>query len=597
MNSPIAPAAVQTSELPLADIVPSNTHIQQMRRLRFDPAMLQELCNSIKEIGVLQAVVVRPLCEPGTLDWPTGGVPTKFELVAGERRWLAAKIAGLTEIPATVRTLTDEQVLKAQLVENLQREGLHPLEEAEGYDELMKLEGITADQVGTMIGKSRSYVFARLKLLGLDLDGRKAFYAGEIDASRALYIARVANPKLRARALSMATEKAWDGQQFKFSVRDLRRRLTDKEFSVALRGAAFHRDDKSFFELVQTGKGKKDAEQRALPDCTSCVNRTGNCLDLFNQDDDPEICMEPACFEIKVKQHSQRIRDAAKAEGAVIIKGDDAKKIITRKNQFNGHIDLDDVCEDDAFPEPAPVRKNFATDEDYVKAEQAYDDRADNYAGRTFREILQGEALVTMLVDDPRSQKMRVMVPLKAAKEALAKKGVKLSDWRYSNKPVVRTPAQQQPQESEASKAKRLGEEEEEQRRKTAEGEFRCAVLEAVIAKYGNQLRREELIEMLEEGVSTEVYVNDKWLHLKKFFGDKFDPGQANDAQLVKFIAAATVFECIRLHASPKPLLDLARRLKIDPDKIKKDLKAAAKATEAPEKKAAKKPAAKKAKK
>src|SRR5690606_3917746 len=129
MNAPIAPSAVQTSELPLADITPSTTHIQEMRRGRFDQAQLQELADSIRNLALGQAVVVRRR---------DGGVP--YELVAGERRFLAAKLAGLSTIPATVRDFTDDQVLEVQLVENLQRAGLHELEEAEGYDELMKLK-------------------------------------------------------------------------------------------------------------------------------------------------------------------------------------------------------------------------------------------------------------------------------------------------------------------------------------------------------------------------------------------------------------------------------------------------------------------------
>jgi ParB family chromosome partitioning protein len=157
MNAPASAAALANptiTMLALNVLKPSQTHIQELRRSRFDTKLIDELAESIKGVGVLQAILVRPL-----------GVG--YEIVAGERRMLGAKKAGLKEIPATVRELNDEQVLEVQLIENLQREGLHELEEAEGYEELMKLKKISADAVADMVGRSRSYVFKRTKLLAL----------------------------------------------------------------------------------------------------------------------------------------------------------------------------------------------------------------------------------------------------------------------------------------------------------------------------------------------------------------------------------------------------------------------------------------------
>lgn len=192
MNAPASAAVFAKPSLQLvalASLVPSKSHVQELRRARFTKESLQKLADDIKRNGLMQHPLVRPIA---------GG---KLEIVAGERRWLAAKLAGLTEIYVSVRELADEQALEQQLSENLQREDLHELEEAEGYEELMKLKKINADQVAAMINQSRSYVYARLKLLALCPEARKAFYAGELDSSRALLIARIGHHDTQRQAM------------------------------------------------------------------------------------------------------------------------------------------------------------------------------------------------------------------------------------------------------------------------------------------------------------------------------------------------------------------------------------------------------------
>ncbi len=573
MNAPAAPAAMQTSALPLDQITPSNTHIQLMRRERFSAPLLQDLARSISEIGVLQAIVVRP----------AGGVNAgRFELVAGERRWLAARIAGLATIPATVRDLTDEQVLKAQLVENLQREGLHPLEEAEGYDELMKLEKITADQVAEMVGKSRSYVFARLKLLALGIDARHAFYAGEIDASRALYIARIATPALQAKALKMAKEKRYDGEP-NLSVRGLREALTGDDFSVRLSTAPFALDDVSFFEEIKVAKGKVD--QRQLPACHACPHYTGNCLDLFSQDDDPNVCMEPICFKLKVKQHSARLREQAISQGAPIITDDAAKKILPGKDKSIGYVDLDSLCDDDEPQLPDLKRKDYPSDEAFEEAEEAQTLQADRYQARSFRQILAGETVPTVLVEDPKTKAIRTMAPVAEVKKALAAKKISFGEYRYKEQPTFSHLAR-----TETDEMKR--EREEQARRQHQETAFRRAVLQQVFDKWNGPLKRQELLGIADQWLEN-AYFDEGDPLLMLYGGKEPEPAKMKDPELVRLIAMLTVADCAGPYGAPKPLLDLARRLKIDPDKIKKELRAAEKTKAAPEKK----PAAKKAKK
>jgi len=176
------PSQDQFQTLALNSITPSLTN----PRKAFNADRLAELAESIKASGVHQPILVRPL--PGNRVGETGRKVT-HEIVAGERRYRASQLAGATTIPALVRDLSDDQVLEIQIVENLQRDDLTQLEEAEGYHQLMHHSALTSDQVAAKIGKSRSYVYARLKLLDLSMECKDAMRAGTIDNSRALLIA------------------------------------------------------------------------------------------------------------------------------------------------------------------------------------------------------------------------------------------------------------------------------------------------------------------------------------------------------------------------------------------------------------------------
>jgi ParB/RepB/Spo0J family partition protein len=191
------------ANLALASITPSLTN----PRKTFNPDKLTELANSIKATGMHQPILVRPLTGSRVADTDRA---VQFELVCGERRLRASQQAGLDTVPAMVRVLTDDQVLEIQLVENLQRDDLTAIEEAEGYDALMQHASITADQVGEKIGKSRSYVYGRLKLLDLCTEARVSLRDRTIDASRALLVARIPDHKLQIKAMKeIVTRGQW----------------------------------------------------------------------------------------------------------------------------------------------------------------------------------------------------------------------------------------------------------------------------------------------------------------------------------------------------------------------------------------------------
>lgn len=137
--------------LRLSDIEPNKNQPRQV----FDDDALFELSESIKEHGVLQPLIVRPL--------PDGS----YQLVAGERRWRASRLAGLTQVPVIVRALTDSEVAVIALIENLQREDLNPIEEAEGISRLIEEHGFTQEQAAQKLGKSRSALTNTLRLMNL----------------------------------------------------------------------------------------------------------------------------------------------------------------------------------------------------------------------------------------------------------------------------------------------------------------------------------------------------------------------------------------------------------------------------------------------
>lgn len=167
----IKPESVNTAEvkhLPISSITP-NPH---QPRKEFDPEALEDLCNSIKSQGVLQPVLVRPL---------TGGA-TPYELVAGERRMRASKMAGLTEIPALVRVLNDMETLAIALIENLQRSDLNAIEEARGFQQLLKDFGLSQEELARQVGKSRSALANSLRLLNLPVEIQGDIQTGVLTA-------------------------------------------------------------------------------------------------------------------------------------------------------------------------------------------------------------------------------------------------------------------------------------------------------------------------------------------------------------------------------------------------------------------------------
>jgi ParB/RepB/Spo0J family partition protein len=183
----------------------------------------------------------------------------QYELVCGERRFRACLAAGLKNIPAMVAELTNDQALEVQVVENLQRTDLSALEEAEGYEVLMQTANITADQVAEKIGKSRAYVYGRIKLLDLGTESREALKTGLIDASRALLLARIPDTALQAKALQ-EIDKNIDPLKARDEIKRLKEQLAKQEQGGPEIELALHQLIDKICPELDTGNILEDAK-------------------------------------------------------------------------------------------------------------------------------------------------------------------------------------------------------------------------------------------------------------------------------------------------------------------------------------------------
>jgi len=319
-------------------------------RKTFPADKMAELTESVKKHGVMQPIIVRlwPAKYPQPL--PT----TTYEIVAGERRYRAAKAAGLTMIEAKLRELSDAEVLEIQLIENVQREDLHPLEKATNYRMLMDEHGYSADLLAERIGKSRSYIFAQLKLLDLDEDSRRLFEAGMLNASTALLIARIPNAALRARAIKDITEPDYRGDV------------------MSVRHAQRHIRDRYMLELAKATFPLEDATLTAAGSCATCPKRTGNTPELFADIDSPDVCTDPDCHTEKKIAHRDREAEKARDAGIKVIVGEEAEKItrgygIESYSTLKGFTQANNVCYDD--PEKRTYAQILADDVEQVLIE------------------------------------------------------------------------------------------------------------------------------------------------------------------------------------------------------------------------------------
>jgi ParB/RepB/Spo0J family partition protein len=267
-----------------------------------------ELADSIREKGVLQSLLVRPI--PNQQE--------HYEVVLGNRRLRAARVAGVTSVPCLIRELTDAEALTVALIENVQRLDVHPIEEADGFLELHEKHGFTVAELATKTGRSEAWVRGRLKLATLHPTGRKACVNGKLSASVALLIARTVAPELQPEAIKeMLRAGEWTNEGVTLG---RAREIVVRNFSTELKSVPWKLDDE---ELVP----------EAGP-CASCPKRSKNDQLLFVDLERADVCLDGKCFKAKMDAHWGRLAAKANEAGQRVLSPAESKKILGK-----GYVD------------------------------------------------------------------------------------------------------------------------------------------------------------------------------------------------------------------------------------------------------------------
>jgi ParB family chromosome partitioning protein len=248
--------ATEYRNLPLNVLSESTTNPRHI----FEDAALKELADSIRTQGILSPLLVRPLTEQS------------FEIVAGARRYRAAQMAEATTVPVRIVNLTDAEALEAQLIENLQRRDVHPMEEAQGFRALLALEEpkYSIEQIAARTGKTPVFVASRLKLTELAPVIVEAFYREEIGVGHALLLAKL-QPDKQEPALAACFKEEWSGGDRKA-----------KRLLLPVRNLQFWIEHNILLILKQAPFNKRDAQLiPAAGSCVDCPKRTGHNKLLF----------------------------------------------------------------------------------------------------------------------------------------------------------------------------------------------------------------------------------------------------------------------------------------------------------------------------
>jgi ParB family transcriptional regulator, chromosome partitioning protein len=252
-------------------------------RRTFDEVALKELTESIRAQGILSPLLVRPLTENG------------FEIVFGERRYRAAQLAEQEAVPVRIKQMSDAEALEAQLVENLIRAEIHPMEEAQGFRALLNIEEpkYSVEQIAAKVGKTAAFVASRLKLTDLSPAAVEAFYADEIGVGHALLLAKLPVDQ-QEQALSACFKEVYNGAS------------KPARILLPVRNLQFWIDSNILLVLKDAPFNKRDAQLvPAAGSCADCPKRTGHNKLLFGDDlgRQGDRCTDPTCYQAKVSAH------------------------------------------------------------------------------------------------------------------------------------------------------------------------------------------------------------------------------------------------------------------------------------------------------
>lgn len=418
---------------------------------------MKELTESVKAKGVLQPILARPVKGIGN---------NLLEIVFGHRRFRAAQAAGLDAIPAVVRELSDVEALEANVIENLQRADVHPLEEAEGYEQLLaqKERPLTVDDLAAKVGKSKAYVYGRMKLLSLCVEGRKAFYEGELTASLALLVARIVGAENQKRALKAFAQPHFRSVDELISFREAQQ-IVHGDFMLALKDAPFKPADAGLVPAAGA--------------CTNCPKRTGAQPLLFDDVKSGDVCTDPTCYRQKVDAAWKARTAAAKAEGRQVLPDAEAKKVFNDYGDHGLRYNADLVALDDRCP---------------------HDPK-----GRTWGKLLGKAATEAVVLARDPSGAIRELVPKKATAKLLKAAGHNLREERDAQVP--------EKDREEMAKAK-----ERDAVEKQVKARLRVLAGEAFDAKEPDR----ELWDILVDELDAD-YRSDEDVLVRRFGGDSAD--------------------------------------------------------------------------
>ena len=228
---------------------------KEQPRKEFDQAALAELADSITEMGIIQPLIVRPIASGG------------YQIVAGERRFRAAQMAGLKEVPVLIREMSDREVDEVALVENLQREDLSPIEEALGYSRLMNEYSMTQEEVSQRVGKARSTVANSVRLLDLPEQVQDMLASGEITTGHARPLLGLSNEEDMSRIASLITSRG-------LNVRDVERLVRKEKENAAAEKSGKTVKEKSVPQKEKYLVELEEALRQEL-NCGVTINSTG----------------------------------------------------------------------------------------------------------------------------------------------------------------------------------------------------------------------------------------------------------------------------------------------------------------------------------
>ena len=252
---------VSTNTLSINEIIPN----KDQPRKTFDEGALQELADSIIQHGVLQPLLVRPL--------PTGG----YQLVAGERRWRASRIAGLKEVPVIIRDYTDQEIVEISLIENIQREDLNPIEEAQAYKRLLTEFNLKQDEVAERVSKSRTAVTNSMRLLKLCDEVQQMIIDDMLSTGHARALISIENPEEQY----TIAQKIFDE---KLSVRDVEKLV--KNLNKPEKPKKESKEDKSLDIIYQDIEEKLKQSLGTKVEISSKGNGAGKVeIEFYNHDD------------------------------------------------------------------------------------------------------------------------------------------------------------------------------------------------------------------------------------------------------------------------------------------------------------------------